>query len=70
MTISRILVGLAYAAMAFASNAQQPPVKIVGIMELSGTGATPGNNFNNGVKLAVKEINAPGGIFGHQRGTP
>ena len=29
-------------------------------MELSGTGATPGTNFNNGVKLAVKEINAAG----------
>ena len=33
-------------------------------MELSGSGATPGTNFNNGVKLAVKEINASGGILG------
>jgi branched-chain amino acid transport system substrate-binding protein len=35
-------------------------------MELSGTGATPGNNFDNGVKLAVKEINAAGGILGRK----
>ena len=32
----------------------------VGLMELSGTGATPGTNFDNGAKLAVKEINAAG----------
>jgi branched-chain amino acid transport system substrate-binding protein len=46
--------------------AQQPPVLFFGIMELSGTGATPGTNFNNGVKLAVKEINAAGGILRRQ----
>src|SRR4051812_16515298 len=40
--------------------AQQKPVPIVGLMELSGAGATAGTNFNNGVKLAVKEINAAG----------
>jgi branched-chain amino acid transport system substrate-binding protein len=60
----RTLLGLALAAAVFTVNAQ--PVKIVGIMELSGTGATPGNNFNNGVKLAVKEINASGGILGRR----
>jgi len=46
--------------------AQQGPVLFFGIMELSGTGATPGNNFDNGVKLAVKEINAGGGILGRK----
>ena len=51
---------------AFAASAQTPPVKFAGIMELSGSGATPGTNFNNGVKLAVKEINAAGGILGRQ----
>jgi branched-chain amino acid transport system substrate-binding protein len=35
-------------------------------MELSGTGATPGTNFDNGAKLAVKEINAGGGILGRK----
>ena len=46
--------------------AQQPPVKIVGIVELSGGGATAGTNFDNGAKLAFKEINAAGGILGRK----
>jgi branched-chain amino acid transport system substrate-binding protein len=46
--------------------AQQGPVLFVGLMELSGTGATPGTNFDNGAKLAVKEINAAGGILGRK----
>jgi branched-chain amino acid transport system substrate-binding protein len=41
-------------------------VKIYGLVELSGTGTTSGTNFNNGVKLAVKEINAAGGILGRK----
>ena len=59
-----------FAALALAASttvlAQQGPVKIVGLMELSGTGATAGTNFDNGVKLAVKEINAAGGILGRK----
>src|SRR6266852_634709 len=51
---------------ALPSHAQQAPVKIVGLVELSGTGATSGTNFNDGVKLAVKEINAAGGILGRK----
>jgi len=58
------------AAFAFAAATtafgQQGPVTIVGLMELSGTGATAGTNFDNGVKLAVKEINAAGGILGRK----
>ena len=54
------------AALVTTSHAQQGPVLIYGIMELSGTGATPGTNFDNGVKLAVKEINAAGGILGRK----
>src|SRR6478609_8158175 len=46
--------------------AQQEPVKIVGLVELSGTGTTSGTNFDNGIKLAVKEINASGGILGRK----
>ncbi len=46
--------------------AQQGPVPIIGLVELSGTGATAGTNFDNGVKLAVKEINAAGGILGRK----
>jgi branched-chain amino acid transport system substrate-binding protein len=40
------------------------PIKIATIVELSGAGATSGTNFANGVDLAVKEINAAGGILG------
>lgn len=50
---------LAVATMASAQN-----VKIVGLVELTGTGTTSGTNFDNGIKLAVKEINAAGGILG------
>ena len=47
-------------------RAQGAPLKIAGLVELSGTGATSGTNFDNGVKLAVKEINASGGILGRK----
>jgi branched-chain amino acid transport system substrate-binding protein len=42
----------------------QASIKIANIMELSGGGATAGTNFKNGVEMAVKEINAAGGILG------
>lgn len=42
----------------------QDVIKIANIVELSGAGATSGTNFKNGVELAVKEINAAGGILG------
>jgi branched-chain amino acid transport system substrate-binding protein len=48
------------------SVAQQDPIRIVGLVELSGTGTTSGTNFDNGIKLAVKEINAAGGILGRK----
>jgi branched-chain amino acid transport system substrate-binding protein len=46
--------------------AQTQPIKIAGLVELSGPGATSGTNFNDGVKLAAKEINAAGGILGRR----
>jgi branched-chain amino acid transport system substrate-binding protein len=61
--ISALFVGLALAQPLLA---QTDPVKIFGVVELSGTGATSGTNFNDGVKLAVKEINAAGGILGRK----
>ena len=64
MKLARILLASLLAGTAIAAAAQ--PVTFAGIMELSGSGATPGTNFNNGVKLAVKEINAAGGILGRQ----
>ena len=63
---------LAAAGMAFAAmhtfTAAQPAqtIPIVGLVELSGTGATAGTNYNNGVKLAVSEINAAGGVLGRK----
>ena len=53
-------------AVSVAIPAFAQPVPIVGLVELSGTGATAGTNFDNGVKLAVKEINAAGGIMGRK----
>ena len=61
-----VAAGLIGLGVAGAALAQQGPVTIVGLMELSGTGATAGTNFDNGVKLAVKEINAAGGILGRK----
>ncbi len=53
-------------AVSVAVPAFAQPVPIVGLVELSGTGTTAGTNFDNGVKLAVKEINAAGGIMGRK----
>ena len=53
------------AAMALPATAQQT-VKIANIVELSGAGTTSGTNFKDGVELAVKEINASGGILGRK----
>lgn len=56
---------LALSASAWQLPAQaQATIKITNIVELSGGGATAGTNFKNGVELAVKEINAAGGILG------
>ena len=60
------LLAVATLALFAAPTLAQAPIKIVGLVELSGTGATSGTNFDNGVKLAVKEINAAGGILGRQ----
>src|SRR5215470_13550356 len=48
------------------SVAAQDVVKIPNIIELSGAGATVGNNWRNGSSLAVEEINAAGGILGRK----
>ncbi len=39
-------------------------LKVANIVELSGVGATAGTMFSNGVQLAIKDINASGGILG------
>ena len=57
---------LATAGLTLALGAHAQPIKIANIVELSGAGATSGTNFKNGVELAVKEINAAGGILGRR----
>ena len=52
------------AALALPAAPAWAQIKIAGLYELSGAGATAGTNFKNGVELAVKEINAAGGILG------
>lgn len=52
-------------ALALASTASlAQPVKVAGLVELSSPGATAGTNFSHGVKLAVREITATGGLDG------
>jgi branched-chain amino acid transport system substrate-binding protein len=66
-TTLKTFLKLALVSAALATgSAQAQSVKIVGLVELSGTGATSGTNFDNGMKLAVKEINAAGGILGRK----
>ena len=59
---------IAVAALAVSAGASfgQNTIKIANIVELSGGGATAGTNFKNGVELAVKEINAAGGVLGQK----
>ena len=59
------LAAAALAASMSASLAAET-IKIANIVELSGAGATSGTNFKNGIELAVKEINAAGGILGRK----
>jgi len=54
------------ACMAGMSQAQAQNIKIAGLYELSGAGASAGTMFKNGVDMAVKEINAAGGIMGRK----
>lgn len=46
--------------------AQGQPLKLAGLFELSGAGAAAGTNLRDGTLLAVKEINAAGGILGRK----
>jgi branched-chain amino acid transport system substrate-binding protein len=62
----RTLLAAAGLALVFNAGAWAQNIKIANIVELSGAGATSGTNFKNGVELAVKEINAAGGILGRK----
>jgi branched-chain amino acid transport system substrate-binding protein len=58
------LVAACALSMGATASFGQEVIKISNIVELSGAGASAGTNFKNGVELAVKEINAAGGILG------
>ena len=64
MKFAKHILITAFVSLFTTAHAQS--VKIVGLVELSGTGTTSGTNFDNGIKLAVKEINAAGGILGRK----
>ena len=61
--LCHVSAALALAGSGVAAQAQDV-IKIAGIYELSGAGASAGTYFKDGVELAVKEINAAGGILG------
>src|SRR5437899_11114465 len=64
---SGIFAGLLLATVsAVAAFAQGAPIKLADVAELSGGGATVGNNSKNGIDLAIEEINAKGGILGRK----
>jgi branched-chain amino acid transport system substrate-binding protein len=55
---------VAVLAAGWAPARAEGTIKLIDLAELSGSGATVGTNFKNGVDLAVDEINAHGGILG------
>jgi branched-chain amino acid transport system substrate-binding protein len=66
MYMNKLLHSVTFAAALVAATtaAQAQTIKLAVIQELSGAGATAGTNAKNGIELAVKEINAAGGILG------
>ena len=60
------LTAIASLCMGLGAAVQAETINVANVLELSGTGATAGTNFKNGVELAIKEINASGGILGNK----
>jgi len=63
------LIGGAAAATAIRAPAiaqQAQTVKFVNVVELSGAGVTSGTMWRDGIELAVRELNAAGGILGRR----
>src|SRR3954462_15265034 len=67
--VSVIVAGLASAGAAFAQSTATT-VYIPAVLEESGPGAVSGTNFRDGLKMAVEEINAAGGILGKKIDMP
>jgi len=64
--LKRTMIGTALAAALVATGAVADTVKIADVAELSGAGAAAGSVWADGVRMAVDEINADGGILGKQ----
>ena len=64
--MNRTLTTLAAVLLASACSgiARAETINLADVAELSGSGATVGTNWKNGIDLAVVEINAAGGILG------
>ena len=64
-SLRNALAGLIAFAIPVLASAQEP-IKLVELLELSGPIASAGTNYRNGVEMAVKEINASGGVMGRK----
>ena len=61
-----LALGTGLASLSLRAHAADPDVVMLDNVELSGTGVTSGSQWKMGVDLAVKEINAAGGILGRK----
>lgn len=66
LRLTTMFATLALAAAPSMLWAQSEPIKLVNLLELSGPIASAGINYRDGVELAVKEINASGGVLGRK----
>lgn len=64
--LKNTLIGTAVAAVISTGAAQAESVTIANVAELSGAGAAAGSVWADGVRMAVEEINAAGGILGKE----
>lgn len=64
MKLSGILLA-AVCLLAIPAQAADP-IKIIGVLELSGAGASVGTAYKNGLEMAVEEINRNGGVLGRK----
>jgi branched-chain amino acid transport system substrate-binding protein len=66
MKLTDLLAATGAALLLHGTAAAQQTIKLATIVELSGAGTTSGTKFKDDVLLAIKEINAAGGIMGRR----
>ena len=66
LLLSAVAAGIGLASPSFAQSTVYMPA----VVEESGPGAVSGTNFRDGLKLAVEEVNAKGGILGKKIDMP